>query len=174
MVGARSMVGTAVGSRPKLNTVRTSAVNTMAETRAVRVRNSSSRSLRATVHACASSSPIGPRAPNRPPVRLRDVGGPPPCARRKVDEAAAPLERDVGRELDPLVDVVRRQHEHAAPPRRPAPPRPPRPRPGPGRGGGAGGGGGGGGGGTRTEPRPPHATNGVLSFQDKEDNTKHA
>src|SRR2546427_1233647 len=48
-------------------------------------------SLRATVHACASSSPIGPRAPNRPPVRLRDVGGPPPCARRKVDEAAAPL-----------------------------------------------------------------------------------
>src|SRR2546427_10112829 len=77
-------------------------------------------SLRAPVHACASSSPIGPRAPNRPPVRLRDVGGPPPCARRKVDEAAAPLERDVGRELDSFVHVVRRQHDHAAPPRRAA------------------------------------------------------
>src|SRR5207253_8930518 len=88
-----------------------SAVNTTAETRAVRVRNSGSRSLRATIHACASSSPIGPRAPNRPPVRLRDVGGPPPCARRKVDEAAAPLERDIGRELDPLVHVVRRARD---------------------------------------------------------------
>src|SRR5881397_2292841 len=122
MVGARSMVGTAVGSRPKLNTVRTSAVNTTAETRAVRVRNSSTRSFLATIHACAISSPTGPRAPNRPPVRLRDVGGPPPCARRKVDEAAAPLERDIGRELDSLVHVVRRQHDHAAPPRRTATP----------------------------------------------------
>src|SRR5712691_3749141 len=111
MVGERSMVGTAVGSRPKLNTVRTSAVNTTAETMAVRVRNSSTRSLRATVHACASSSLIGPS--HRPAVRLRDLGGFPPCAGRKVDEASAPLERYVGRELDPLVHVVRRQHDDA-------------------------------------------------------------
>src|SRR5256886_6712435 len=34
--------------------------------------------------------------------------------------AAAPLERDVGRELDSFVHVVRRQHDHAAPPRRAA------------------------------------------------------
>jgi len=42
---------TAVGSRPKLKTVSTSAVNTTADRNAVRVRNSSTRSLRATVHA---------------------------------------------------------------------------------------------------------------------------
>src|SRR5439155_1127160 len=109
MVGARSMVGTAVGSRPKLNTVRTSAVNTTVETIAVRVRNSSSRSFRATVHAWANSSSIG----HRPPVRLRDSGGFPPAPRREVNEPAVPLERHVGSELDPLVDVVRRQHDHA-------------------------------------------------------------
>src|SRR5438128_728186 len=116
MVGARSMVGTAVGSRPKLNTVRTSAVNTTAEMRAVRVRNSSTRSLRATVHACTSSSPIE----HRPPVRLGDLGRPPPAPRREMDEPSATLERHVGRELDPLVHVVRRQYQHAAPPRRAA------------------------------------------------------
>src|SRR5437867_4593718 len=109
MVGARSSVGTAVGSRPKLNTVRTSAVNTTAETRAVRVRNSSTKSFRATVHACASSSPIG----HRPPVRFRDLGGPSPPTRRELNEPAAPLERHVGGELDPLIYVVRRQHDHA-------------------------------------------------------------
>src|SRR3989475_4925605 len=113
MVGARSMVGTAVGSRPKLNSVRTSAVNTTAETRAVRVRNSSTKSLRATVHACAISSPIRLLPPNRPPIRLRDLGGASPSTRREVDEPAAPLERYVGRELDPFVHVVRRQHDHA-------------------------------------------------------------
>src|SRR5437667_7096220 len=113
MVGARSTVGTAVGSRPKLNTVSTSAVNTTAETSAVRVRNSSTRSLRATAHACASRSPIGPSR-DRPPVRLRDLRGSSPRPRREVHEPAASLERDVGRELDALVHVVRRQHEHAA------------------------------------------------------------
>src|SRR5207245_6701060 len=132
MVGARSMVGTAVGSRPKLNPVSTSAVNTTAETSAVRVRHSSTRSLRATAHACVRRSPIGP-SHHRPPVRLRDLRGPSPCTRREVHEPAPPLERYVGRELDPLVPVLRRQPEHAAPPppRRPPPaplpPGPPRP-----------------------------------------------
>src|SRR5256885_1344472 len=113
IVGARSTVATAVGSRPKLNTVSTSAVNTTAETSAVRVRNSSTRSLRATTHACASRSRIRP-SHNRPAVRLRDLRGPSPAARREVHEPAASLERHVGRELDPLVHVVRRQHQHAA------------------------------------------------------------
>src|SRR5438034_1232684 len=62
-----------------------------------------------TLHAWANSSSIG----HRPPVRLRDSGGFPPAPRREVNEPAVPLERHVGSELDPLVDVVRRQHDHA-------------------------------------------------------------
>src|SRR5438270_628339 len=105
MLGARSIVATAVGSRPKLNTVRTRAVNTTAESRAVRVRNSSSRSLRATVQACASRSRIG----HGPAVRLRDLARPPSTARGHLHEPPVPLERHVRRELDTLVDVVRRE-----------------------------------------------------------------
>src|SRR5690348_14596282 len=101
MLGARSIVATAVGSRPKLNTVRTSAVNTTAESRAVRVRNSSTRSLRATVHACASSSRIG----HGPPVRLGDLRRAPPAPGRQLHEPPVVLERHVRGELDALVDV---------------------------------------------------------------------
>src|SRR2546421_209115 len=85
------------------------AVNTTAESRAVRVRNSSSRSLRAPVHACASSSRIG----HGPPVRLGDLARPPSTARGHLHEPPVPLERHVGGELDTLVDVVRREHQHA-------------------------------------------------------------
>src|SRR2546430_13389917 len=94
MVGARSIVGTAVGSRPKLNTVSTRAVNTSADTMAVRVRNSSSRSLRATVHAWLSQSPTA--RSESPPVLVGDLGRPAPAARREVHEPAAPLERHIG------------------------------------------------------------------------------
>src|SRR3989442_7565101 len=93
------MVGTAVGSRPKLNTVSTRAVNTTADTMAVRVRNSSTRSLRATLHACRSRSAIGPPSPSpspfrhRPTVLLGALGGAPAAAPRQLDEPAPSLER---------------------------------------------------------------------------------
>src|SRR2546425_4064249 len=92
IVGARSRADTAVGSRPKLNTVSTSAVNTTAETMAVRVRNSSSRSLRATAHACRNSSAIGHGAP----VGCGDLGGAPRFPPRGEDETPPAPERDAG------------------------------------------------------------------------------
>src|SRR3989442_15724875 len=92
IVGARSRADTAVGSRPKLNTVSTRAVNTTAETMAVRVRNSSSRSLRATAHACRNSSGIGHGAP----VGCGDLGGAARSPRRQGDETPAALEPGVG------------------------------------------------------------------------------
>src|SRR5690349_13053764 len=104
MLGARSIVATAVGSRPKLNTVRTRAVNTTAESKAVRVRNSSTKSLRATVQACPSSSRIG----RGPPVRLGDLRRASGSPRRQLHQPPLPLERHVRGELDTLVDVVRR------------------------------------------------------------------
>src|SRR3989442_8343668 len=106
MLGARSIAATAVGSRPKLNTMRTSAVNTTAERIAVRVRNSSTRSLRASVHAWRSVSPTG----HRPPVLFGHGAGRAAAARRQGHEPAALLKRDVGGELDALVHVVRREH----------------------------------------------------------------
>src|SRR2546426_10356818 len=106
IVGARSRADTAVGSRPKLNTVSTRAVNTTAETMAVRVRNSSSRSLRATAHACRNSSAIGHGAP----VGCGDLGGAARSARREVHEPPASLERDVGGELRTLIHVRSEEH----------------------------------------------------------------
>src|SRR5256884_5696595 len=99
MLGARSIVATAVGSRPKLNTVRTSAVNTTAESRAVRVRNSSTRSLRATVHACPRSSRIGYRSA----VGRGDLGGgPPPPRPRPARPPLAPGRHLLGELAHPL------------------------------------------------------------------------
>src|SRR5437879_8445312 len=116
------MVGTAVGSRPKLNTVSTRAVTTSAATIAVRVRNPSTKSLRATVHACRSRSaihpPSSPSSPSlfrhRPTVLLGDLGGAAAAARRELNEPAAPLERHYAGELDALVHVVGREHDAAA------------------------------------------------------------
>src|SRR2546427_47526 len=105
MLGARSIAATAVGSRPKLNTMRTSAVNTTAERIAVRVRNSSTRSLRASVHAWRSLSPTG----HRPPVLFGHGAGRAAAARPKGHEPAALLKRDVGGELDAL-----RSEEHTS------------------------------------------------------------
>src|SRR5436190_1182223 len=109
-VGARSRVGTAVGSRPKLNSVRTSAVNTTAETSAVRVRSSSTRSLRATAQAWRSSSAIA----HRPSIGVGDLRHIASTARREMDDAAAPLESHVRRELDPFVHVMGGEHERSS------------------------------------------------------------
>src|SRR5260370_2467985 len=86
MLGARRSAGTAVGSRPKLNTVSTRAVNTAADRTAVRVRNSSTRSLRATTHAASSSSAIGHGAP----VRLGDLARRPAAPPRQFHEPPPP------------------------------------------------------------------------------------
>src|SRR6266850_4908125 len=110
ILGARSTAATAVGSRPKLNTSKTSTVNTTAERIAVRDRNSTSRSLRTTCHAWRRMSATG----HRPAVRVGDLGRAAPAAGREVHEAARPHERHVGRELGPLFDVVRDQDGGAA------------------------------------------------------------
>src|SRR3989442_4791524 len=110
MLGAIADVGTAVGSRPKLKTTRTRAVNTAADRIAVRVRNSSSRSFRAMAHACRSRSATG----HRPAVGCGDLRWPARAARRDLHEAAAVLEGDLGRELHALLDVVGGEHDGAA------------------------------------------------------------
>src|SRR2546428_6387702 len=97
MLGAIADVGTAVGSRPKLKTTRTRAVNTAADRIAVRVRNSSSRSFRAMAHAWRSSSATG----HRPAVGLGDLGGPPRPPRRDPPAAAAGLGRGLRLRLHP-------------------------------------------------------------------------
>src|SRR2546427_406594 len=112
MLGARSIAATAVGSRPKLNTTNTSAVKTRAESSAVRVRNSRIRSLRAIVQASRSSSPTG----HRLPVLVGDQRRRPGAARRAVHQSPPEEERDVGRQLDPLLHVVRGEDEDAAAP----------------------------------------------------------
>src|SRR5882762_6417981 len=102
MLGARSTAATAVGSRPKLNTSRTSTVNTTADRMAVRDRNSTSRSLRASSHPWRRISTTG----HRPAVGVRDLRRVAPAAGREVYEPTRPHERHVGRELGPLLDVV--------------------------------------------------------------------
>src|SRR6267143_1029202 len=102
MLGARSTAATAVGSRPKLKTIKTSTVNTTAERIAVRDRNSTRRSLRTKCHAWRRILPTG----HRPPVRVGDLRRAAPAAGREVYEPARPHERHVGRELGPLFDVV--------------------------------------------------------------------
>src|ERR1051325_2148456 len=118
MLGARSIVATAVGSRPKLNSVNTSAVNTTADSTAVRVRNSRSRSLRAIVQAwrrvSATSGPPRSSRPNGAPVGFRDLGRLVRPAWREMHEAPAPLERHVGGQFGPFVHVVRGEHDHPA------------------------------------------------------------
>src|SRR5947199_10473305 len=117
------MVGTPGASRPKLNRNSTSALTTSAGTMAVRVRNSSTKSLRATVHACRSRSaihpPSSPSSPSlfrhRPTVLLGDLGGAAAAARRELNEPAAPLERHYAGELDPLVPAVGPEPDAAAP-----------------------------------------------------------
>src|SRR5712664_2077744 len=56
MLGAMSTAATAVRSRPKLNASKTRMTKAAADTMPVRARNSTSRSLRATRHACFAQS----------------------------------------------------------------------------------------------------------------------
>src|SRR5204862_220948 len=82
MLGARSTLETAVGSRPKLNTTSTRTTNTAAERIAVRDRNSTRRSLAATVQLWRRSSG------NRMAILLAHLRRPATRPRRDVHEPA--------------------------------------------------------------------------------------
>src|ERR1700746_333218 len=103
MLGARSMLETAVGSRPKLNTTRTSTTNTATERRAVRDRNSTSRSLDAT------AQPWRRTRGDCTPLPLGNLLGPTAGARREMHEPPGAHERDVGGEPRAFLHVVRHQ-----------------------------------------------------------------
>src|SRR6266568_1701436 len=98
MLGARSTLETAVGSRPKLNTT------TAAERIAVRDRNSTRRSLAATVQLWRRSSG------NRIAILLAHLHRPATRPWREMHEPARAHEGDVGREARALLDVVGHQH----------------------------------------------------------------
>src|SRR5438067_5315840 len=107
MLGAISTAATAVRSRPKLNASSTSMTNAAAETIPVRARSSTSRSLRATRHACFAQSGTRGDPSDRPAIRESDVARIAAGAGRHVHKAAVSHERDVGRELRSLFHVVR-------------------------------------------------------------------
>src|SRR5260221_7670435 len=104
MLGASTRLETAVGSRPKLNTIKTSTTKTTAERIPVRARNSTTRSLAATVQACRS------RSGDRIAILLRDLLRSTAGARREMHEPAGAHEGDIGRELRSLFDVVCHQN----------------------------------------------------------------
>src|SRR5258706_7098082 len=104
MLGTSTTLETAVGSRPKLNTISTSTTNTAADRIPVRERNSTSRSLDATVQAWRS------RSGDRIAILLRDLLMITAGARREMDEAAGAHERNFRRELRSLFDVVCHQN----------------------------------------------------------------
>src|SRR5204862_209095 len=108
MLGARSTLETAVGSRPKLNTTSTSTTKTAAERIAVRERNSTSRSLEATVQAWRRS--LGDCIA----IVLAHLLGTSPGPRSEMREAARAHECDVGRELRTFIDIVGHQDGSAA------------------------------------------------------------
>src|SRR5258705_12790723 len=93
MLGTSTTLETAVGSRPKLNTISTSTTNTAADRIPVRERNSTSRSLDATVQAWRS------RSGDRIAILLRDLLRATSGARRAMDQTARAHERDDRREL---------------------------------------------------------------------------
>src|SRR6266513_3908841 len=108
MLGARSTLEIAVGSRPKLNTTSTSTTKTAAETIAVRERNSTSRSLEATAQAWRRS--LGDRIA----VVLAHLVRPAPGARGTMHESSGAHEGDVRGEPRPFFHVVRHQNARAA------------------------------------------------------------
>src|SRR5512145_2913718 len=108
MLGASTRLGTAVGSRPKLNTIRTSTTKTTADRIPVRARNSTNRSLAAIVQACRSS--LG----NGIAILLRDLRRISAAPRRQVHESPRAHERDVGREPRAFLHVVGDQHRRTA------------------------------------------------------------
>src|SRR5205809_6335625 len=103
MLGARSTLEAAVGSRPKLNTTSTSTTKTAAERIAVRERNSTSRSLEATVQAWRRS--LGDCIT----IVLAHLLGTSPAPRSEMREAARAHECDVGRGLCTFIDIVGHQ-----------------------------------------------------------------
>src|SRR5260370_28286061 len=104
MLGASTRLETAVGSRPKLNTIKTSTTKTTAERIPVRARNSTTRSLAAAVQACRSALGTGIA------ILLRDLQRVSAAPRRQMHESPRAHERDVRRELRPLFDVVCHQN----------------------------------------------------------------
>src|SRR4051812_4190995 len=100
MLGARSTLETAVGSRPKLNTTSTSTTKTATERIAVRDRNSTSRSLDATAQAWRR------RLGDRIAIILAHLFRTSAGARREVHESAGAHERDVRRESGAFFHVV--------------------------------------------------------------------
>src|SRR6267142_1850039 len=107
MLGARSTLEIAVGSRPKLKTTSTSTTKTAAERIAVRERNSTSRSLEATAQAWRRS--LGDRIA----VVLAHLLGTAPGAGGKLHESPGAHERDVRGEPRPFLHVVRHQNARA-------------------------------------------------------------
>src|SRR5216110_987827 len=104
MLGTSTRLETAVGSRPKLNTIKTSTTKTTAERMPVRARNSTTRSLAATVQAWRS------RSGDRTAILRRDLLRSTAGARCEMDEPAGAHEGDVRRELRSLFDVVCHQN----------------------------------------------------------------
>src|SRR5258708_26535444 len=102
-LGARSTLETAVGSCPNWNTTNTRTTKTATERIAVRERNSTSRSLDATVQACRRS--LGDRIA----IVLAHLLGTSPGARGEMREPAHAHKGHVGRELRTLIDVVSHQ-----------------------------------------------------------------
>src|ERR1041384_3787335 len=107
-LGARSIDETAVGSWEKLNTSSTRITNATAETIAVRERDSTSRSLRATTQAWRRSSRNGMA------IILRDLARVATGARREMHEPSTAHEGNVGGELRAFFHVVRDQHRRAS------------------------------------------------------------
>src|SRR5882762_7222256 len=103
MLGARSTLETAVGSWPNWNTTNTRTTKTATERIAVRERNSTSRSLEATVQAWRRS--LG----DRNAIVLAHLLGTAPGSRSEMREPASAHECDVGRELRTLIDIVGHQ-----------------------------------------------------------------
>src|SRR5216683_839663 len=114
MLGAMSTAATAVRSRPKLNASKTRMTKAAADTMPVRARNSTSRSLRATRHACFAQSGTRGGASDRAAIGECNVARITAGPRRELHKAAVAHERDVGRELRSLFHVVRDEHRGAA------------------------------------------------------------
>src|SRR5262245_11974769 len=107
MLGASATLGTAVGSRPKLNTTNARMTNTTAERIAVRDRNSTRRSFAASAQECRT------RSGNRIPILFTDLLRAATRPRREMDEPPVAHEGDVGRELRSFLHVVCHQHRGA-------------------------------------------------------------
>src|SRR5258705_3303475 len=103
MLGARSTLETAVGSCPNWNTTNTSTTKTATERIAVRERNSTSRSLEATVQAWRMS--LG----NRIAIVLAHLLATSPGPLSEMREPARAHEGDVGGEVRTFIDIVGHQ-----------------------------------------------------------------